>query len=164
MQRIGMGYDVHIIKQDRELILGGVNIPFEIDGKKMGLDAHSDGDVLSHAIMDALLGAAALGDIGDHFPDTSNDYKNIDSQVLVREVKALLDSLGYEIINIDATIIAQAPKLSPYKAQIAKTLSQSLGIQANQINIKATTEEGLGVSGKKEGMAANAVCLIQKTK
>ena len=162
MQRIGQGYDVHKIAKDRELILGGVNIPFTIDGNKMGLMAHSDGDVLTHAICDALLGAAALGDIGEHFPDTSDTYKNIDSQILLKHVKTLLETKGYHIVNIDATIAAQAPKLSPYKDQMASNISQTLNIAQNQVNIKATTEEGLGITGKNEGMVAHAICLIEK--
>ena len=154
--RIGHGYDVHRLVEGRELILGGVHIPYE-----KGLLGHSDADVLTHAIMDALLGAAALGDIGKHFPDTDPAYKGADSLKLAEHVTALLDTHGYSIGNIDATIIAQAPKLAPHVPQMRKNLASALGCDESCINIKATTEEHLGFSGEGLGMAAHAVCLIQ---
>lgn len=160
MQKIGIGYDVHKIEKDKQLTIGGINIPYEINGTKYGVTAHSDGDVLTHAIIDALLGAMGLGDIGEHFPDTSSKYKNINSQILLKEVNNMLQQQSYKIINIDATVIAQAPKISPYKIQMRKTLATTLNIQISQINIKATTEEGLGFTGQNQGIAANAVCLI----
>lgn len=137
--RIGLGYDVHKLTNDRELILGGVKIPHTL-----GLLGHSDADVLLHAIMDALLGAAALGDIGQHFPDTDDAYKGISSQKLLSHVGGLLEKEGYYIENIDATLIAQKPKLRPYIPQMEQNIAQTLNIQKNQVNVKATTEEGLG--------------------
>ena len=154
--RIGHGYDVHRLVEGRELILGGVHIPYE-----KGLLGHSDADVLTHAIMDALIGAAALGDIGKHFPDTDPAYKGADSLKLAEHVTALLDTHGYSISNIDATIIAQAPKLAPHIPQMRKKLASALGCDESCINIKATTEEHLGFTGVGLGMAAHAVCLIQ---
>lgn len=154
--RIGMGYDVHKLVEGRKLILGGVNIPYE-----KGLLGHSDADVLVHAIMDALLGAAALGDIGRHFPDTDEEYKGADSIVLLRQVKKLLDNNQYVISNIDATIIAQRPKLAAFIKDMIVTISEALEIQENQINIKATTEEGLGFTGTGEGISSHAVCLLE---
>lgn len=154
--RIGMGYDVHKLVGGRKLILGGVNVPYE-----KGLLGHSDADVLVHAIMDALLGAAALGDIGKHFPDTDEAYKGADSIVLLRQVKKLLDEKQYIISNIDATIIAQRPKLAAFIPDMAVTISEALGIQENQVNIKATTEEGLGFTGTGEGISSHAVCLLE---
>ncbi|MBE6677081.1 MAG: 2-C-methyl-D-erythritol 2,4-cyclodiphosphate synthase [Ruminococcaceae bacterium] len=154
--RIGHGYDVHRLVEGRDLILGGVNIPYE-----KGLLGHSDADVLTHAIMDALLGAAALGDIGKHFPDTDPAYKGADSLKLAAHVAALLHAQGYRIGNIDATVIAQAPKLSPHIPTMRQNLAHALGCDQDCINIKATTEEHLGFTGEGLGMAAHAVCLIE---
>lgn len=153
--RIGHGYDVHRLVEGRDLILGGVNIPYE-----KGLLGHSDADVLTHAIMDALLGAAALGDIGKHFPDSDPAYKGADSLKLAQHVSALLTQNGYCIGNIDATVIAQAPKLAPHIPTMKQNLAKALGCDENRINIKATTEEHLGFTGEGLGMAAHAVCLI----
>ena len=153
--RIGHGYDVHKLTEGRDLILGGVKIAHET-----GLDGHSDADVLTHAIMDALLGAAAMGDIGGMFPDTDMQYRGADSLVLARAVVKRLADAGYEICNVDATVVAQAPKLAPYIAQMRCNLASALGISEVDINVKATTEEHLGFTGKKEGIAAHAVCLI----
>ena len=155
--RIGHGYDVHRLVEGRDLILGGVKIPYE-----KGLLGHSDADVLTHAIMDALLGAAALGDIGAHFPDTDSTYKNISSLLLLGKVASLLDEHGYRIENIDATVIAQRPKLAPYLLSMREILANTLGISIEQISVKATTEEGLGFTGEGLGIAAHAVCLIEK--
>ncbi len=154
--RIGHGYDVHRLVAKRDLILGGVHIPHET-----GLLGHSDADVLTHAIMDALLGAAALGDIGKLFPDSDPKYKGADSLQLATEVIARVRNAGYEISNIDATVIAQAPKLAPHIDQMKKNLTEALGIAADVINVKATTEEGLGFSGERLGIAAHAVCLLE---
>lgn len=154
--RIGMGYDVHKLVADRKLILGGVEIPYE-----KGLLGHSDADVLAHAIMDALLGAAALGDIGKHFPDTDPAYKGADSMKLLSEVGVLIDRENMLIGNIDATVIAQKPKLSPYIEQMRQNISKVLGIDINQVNIKATTEEGLGFTGSGDGISAQAICLLE---
>ena len=159
MMRIGSGYDVHRLVEERKLILGGVEIPYE-----KGLLGHSDADVLLHAIMDALLGAAALGDIGGHFPDTDPQYKGADSKKLLSCVLGLISEKGYCIMNIDATVIAQRPKLKPYIPQMREIIAEVLQIDADQINIKATTEEGLGFTGAGEGIAASAVCLLEKTK
>ena len=153
--RIGMGYDVHRLTEGRDLILGGVLIPFE-----KGLLGHSDADVVVHAIMDALLGAAALGDIGQHFPDTDPQYKGISSILLLKHVGALLEEHGFTIGNIDATIIAQRPKLAPYRPAMVKNVAEALGISENQVCIKATTEEGLGFTGRQEGIAAQAITLL----
>ena len=153
--RIGQGFDVHQLTEGRKLIIGGVTIPFE-----KGLLGHSDADVLLHAICDALLGAAALGDIGKHFSDADPRFKNIDSRVLLREVNRLLDEHGYKVINIDATIIAQAPKMAPYIPNMATNIAQDLNTPTKNINIKAKTAERLGFIGRKEGIAAEAVCLI----
>lgn len=153
--RIGHGYDVHQFCDDRPLIIGGVNIPYE-----KGLAGHSDADVLIHAICDALLGAAALGDIGQHFPDTDDDYDNIDSRVLLRHVAKLLSNKNYSISNIDATIIAQAPKMSSHISAMKKNLINDLSLQEEQLNIKATTTEKLGFVGRQEGIASHAVALI----
>jgi len=153
--RIGMGYDVHKLTEDRKLILGGVEIPYE-----KGLLGHSDADVLIHAIMDALLGAAALGDIGQHFPDTEPQYKGISSVKLLEHVGKLLEEHMYIIGNIDASIIAQKPKLSPYREQMTKNIAKALKISESQVCIKATTEEGLGFTGRGEGIAAQAVALL----
>lgn len=153
--RIGMGYDVHKLTQGRKLIMGGVEIPYE-----KGLLGHSDADVLLHAIMDALLGAAALGDIGKHFPDTDPAYKGISSVKLLEHVGALLEENLFLIENIDATIIAQAPKMRPHIDAMRENIAQALGITAEQVNVKATTEEGLGFTGTGEGISAQAVCLL----
>lgn len=154
--RIGHGYDVHKLVEDRALILGGEQIPY-----KLGLLGHSDADVLLHAIMDALLGAAALRDIGYHFPDTDEQYKGADSMVLLREVVKLLKENGYKIVNIDATVIAQAPKLKPYIDKMIENIAYACKIDASQVNVKATTEEHLGFTGRGEGISAHAVCLIE---
>lgn len=155
--RIGSGYDVHKLVENRKLILGGVEIPFE-----KGLLGHSDADVLVHAIMDALLGAAALGDIGRHFPDTKEEYKGADSLKLLSRVLYLISEKGYCIINIDATIIAQKPKLAPFLPEMCEMIAKTLEIKGSQLNVKATTEEGLGFTGAGEGIAATAVCLLQE--
>ena len=153
--RVGMGYDVHRLVEGRKLILGGVEIPYE-----KGLLGHSDADVLIHAIMDALLGAAALGDIGKHFPDTDPQYKGISSVELLKHVAKLLDKNNYVIENIDATVIAQRPKLRPYMEEMTKNIAGALGIEENRLNLKATTEEGLGFTGTGEGMASQAICSL----
>lgn len=153
--RIGMGYDVHRLTEDRKLILGGVDIPYE-----KGLLGHSDADVLLHAIMDALLGAAALGDIGKHFPDNDEQYRGISSVKLLKHVGELLEEHLFLIENIDATIIAQAPKMRPYIDTMRQNIADALQIDIAQINVKATTEEGLGFTGSGEGIAAQAVCMI----
>ena len=153
--RVGMGYDVHKLVEGRKLILGGVEIPHPL-----GLLGHSDADVLVHAIMDALLGAAALGDIGRHFPDTDSRYKGISSMKLLEHVRDLLEENGYVVENIDATVIAQKPKLRPYIEQMEENIAETLGIAKDQINIKATTEEGLGFTGTQQGISAQAVCLL----
>lgn len=155
MIRIGQGYDVHRLVTGRRLILGGVDIPHET-----GLLGHSDADVLTHAICDALLGACALGDIGRHFPDSDEKYRGVCSLVLLDEVGKLLRAKGCEINNIDAIIIAQAPKLAPYIDKMRENIAKTLGIGIEYVGIKATTEEGLGFTGKKEGIAASAVCII----
>ena len=155
--RIGMGYDVHRLTEDRKLVLGGVEIPYE-----KGLLGHSDADVLLHAVMDALLGAAALGDIGKHFPDTDPAYKGISSILLLKHVGGLLRSNGWKIGNIDATVIAQRPKLAPYIRNMCENIAESLDIDIYQINVKATTEEGLGFTGEGLGIASNAICIVEK--
>ena len=157
--RIGHGYDVHKFTEGRPLIIGGVNIPYE-----KGLLGHSDADVLTHAIMDALLGAAALGDIGLHFPDTDEAYKGADSLKLLEKVGDLLEKHMYYVENIDATILAQAPKMRPHIDEMRKKISDVLRISVDDVNIKATTEEGLGFTGRKEGIAAHAVCLLGSIK
>ena len=153
--RIGHGYDVHAFAENRKLILGGVEIPHT-----KGLAGHSDADVLLHAICDALLGAAALGDIGKHFPDTSSDYKNIDSRILLRHVYTLLTERNYKLLNLDCTIVAQKPKLARYIEQMRKNIAQDLQTSIDNINVKATTTEKLGFTGREEGITAQAVCLI----
>lgn len=153
--RIGHGYDVHRFAENRELILGGVNIPYE-----KGLLGHSDADVLLHAISDALLGAAALGDIGKHFPDNDNSFKNIDSRILLRRVVSLLKEKGYKIGNIDATVIAQKPKLANFIESMRKNIADDCEISLDSVNVKATTEEGLGFTGELLGISAHAVCII----
>ncbi len=154
--RIGHGYDVHKLTADRKLILGGVNIPYE-----KGLLGHSDADVLLHAVSDALLGAAALGDIGKHFPDTDDSFKDADSRVLLRQVVALLQDKGYKVGNIDATVIAQAPKLASYIEAMKNNIAEDCGVSPDKINVKATTEEHLGFTGRCEGISAHAVCIIE---
>lgn len=156
--RIGSGYDVHRLVEGRKLILGGVEIPFE-----KGLLGHSDADVLLHAIMDALLGAAALGDIGRHFPDNDDAYKGISSITLLHKVLYLLKKENYCIINIDATVVAQKPKLAYYIESMEKNIADALEIEKNCVNVKATTEEGLGFTGAGLGIAAQAVCIIEKS-
>ena len=154
--RIGHGYDVHKLVEGRRLIIGGVEIPHE-----RGLLGHSDADVLLHAISDAILGAAAIGDIGKLFPDTDDKYKDADSQKLLRMVGQRLAAAGYRVVNIDATVIAQAPKLAPYIFEMRHNVARALGIEIADVSIKATTEEGLGFSGERLGIAAHAVCLIE---
>lgn len=153
--RIGQGYDVHRLVQDRPLILGGVEVPYE-----KGLLGHSDADVLIHAVMDALLGAAALGDIGQHFPDTDPAYKGISSVELLKKVRELLDEKGFVIENIDSTIIAQRPKLASYRPQMAANIADALHLDASRVSVKATTEEGLGFTGNGEGISAQAIALL----
>jgi 2-C-methyl-D-erythritol 2,4-cyclodiphosphate synthase len=155
--RVGIGYDVHKLVPNRDLIVGGVKIPHYL-----GLLGHSDADVLLHAIMDSLLGAAALGDIGKHFPDTDDRFKGISSIKLLNEVNALLNKNNYRIENIDATIIAQSPKMAPYITSMRQNISEALNVSIEQINVKATTEEGLGFTGAKEGISSQAICLINK--
>ncbi len=156
--RIGQGFDVHQLVEGRELIIGGVTIPYE-----KGLMGHSDADVLLHAVCDALLGAAALGDIGRHFSDTDPRYKNIDSRVLLREVHRLLEKSGYKVSNVDATIIAQSPKMAPYIPTMIANIAQDLQMPALDINVKAKTAEHLGPVGRGEGIEAEVVCLIATT-
>ncbi len=153
--RVGMGYDVHKLVENRDLIIGGVKIPYE-----KGLLGHSDADVLLHAIMDALLGAAALGDIGKHFPDTDDKYKGASSIELLRQVGHMLDENNYVIENIDATIIAQKPKMRPYIDEMRKNIADTLKIKTDQVNVKATTEEGLGFTGSGDGISSQAICSI----
>ena len=155
--RIGHGYDVHRLVPDRRLILGGVDIPHET-----GLLGHSDADVLTHAVMDALLGALALGDIGKHFPDTDPAYAGADSLALAKEVTNLVTREGYEICNVDATVLAQAPKLAPHIPFMRQNIANALGVSIDRVSVKATTEEKLGFTGEKLGIAAHAVCLLQK--
>ena len=155
--RIGHGYDVHRLVPGRKLILGGVEIPWEL-----GLDGHSDADVLLHAVMDALLGAAALRDIGFHFPDTDMRYKGADSRVLLREVKRMLDTKGYRVGNVDVTVIAQQPKLKEYIPRMIENIARDLGVEPDRVNVKATTEEKLGFTGAGQGMACHAVCLLDE--
>jgi len=153
--RIGHGYDVHKLVQNRRLVLGGVTIPYE-----KGLLGHSDADVLAHAIADALLGAAAMGDIGGHFPDTDPAYQDADSLILLSKVCELLENNGYKIENIDSTVVAQAPKLKPYIEEMRQKLAVACKLNMGQISVKATTEENLGFTGSGEGIAAHAVCII----
>jgi len=154
--RIGLGYDVHRLVEGRDLIIGGVKIPYE-----KGLLGHSDADVLLHAIMDSLLGASALGDIGKHFPDTDEKFKGISSIKLLEEVGKLLLSNGYSINNIDSTIIAQKPKMAPFIQQMRENIANALNIDLMQINVKATTEEGLGFTGNGEGISSQSICLLE---
>ncbi len=155
--RIGHGYDVHRFCEGRKLIIGGVEIEHS-----MGLLGHSDADVLLHAIADALLGAVALGDIGVHFPDSGDEFKGADSFILLKQVAKLVDDNGYEIGNIDSTIVAQVPKLAPYIVNMRERIANALGIDIEQVSVKATTEEKLGFTGRCEGIAAHAVCLVKK--
>ena len=157
MLRIGHGYDVHAFADNRECIIGGVHIPYE-----RGLLGHSDADVLLHAISDSLLGAAALGDIGKHFPDTDPAFKGADSLVLLERVVELISSKGYRVDNIDATVIAQAPKMAPYIQDMRNNIAGALRVDVDCVNVKATTEEKLGFTGRKEGISAHCVCLIEK--
>lgn len=154
--RIGHGYDVHKFADDRKLIIGGVEIPYE-----KGLLGHSDADVLLHAVSDALLGAAAMGDIGKHFPDSADEFLNIDSRILLRRVVDLLKEKGYTVGNIDATIIAQKPKMLPFIAKMRQNIAEDCGVSVDKINVKATTEEGLGFTGELLGISAHAVCTIE---
>ncbi|MBY2031876.1 2-C-methyl-D-erythritol 2,4-cyclodiphosphate synthase [Clostridioides difficile] len=156
--RIGLGYDVHKLTEDRKLIIGGVEIPHD-----KGLLGHSDADVLIHAIMDSILGALALGDIGKHFPDTDEEYKGADSMKLLEHVYNLMTSKGYKIGNIDSTIIAQSPKMAPYIESMRSNISKVLNTDIDNINIKATTEEGLGFTGAKQGIASQSICLLLLT-
>ncbi len=153
--RVGMGYDVHKLVEDRKLILGGVEIPHE-----KGLLGHSDADVLLHAIMDSILGALALGDIGKHFPDTDEKYKGADSMKLLEHVYNLISEKGYAIGNLDATIIAQAPKMAPHISKMRENIARVLNTDISNINVKATTEEGLGFTGSKEGISSQSICLL----
>ncbi|GDX84789.1 2-C-methyl-D-erythritol 2,4-cyclodiphosphate synthase [Methylococcaceae bacterium] len=157
MIRIGQGYDVHRFKEDGDVILGGVKIPYE-----HGLEAHSDGDVVLHALSDALLGAVAMGDIGKHFPDTDQIFKGADSRVLLRHVYGLVQQKGYSLSNADITIIAQAPKMSPYTAEMCANIAVDLNVSVDCINVKATTTERLGFEGRKEGIAVQAIVLLLK--
>lgn len=157
MIRIGQGYDVHRFKDDGEVILGGVTIPYE-----KGLEAHSDGDVVLHALCDALLGAAALGDIGKHFPDTDPEFKGADSRVLLRHVYRIVREKGYTLVNADITIIAQAPKMAPHIPEMCFNIAEDLDVTVDDVNVKATTTEKLGFEGRKEGIAVQAVVLIEK--
>lgn len=154
--KIGSGYDVHRLMSGRPLMLGGVEIKFH-----KGLDGHSDADVLVHAVCDAVLGAAGLGDIGEHFPDTDPQYKGVSSMVLLERCRALLRNQGYELVNLDAVVFAQAPKISPYKKQMAKNISTCLKTDETRVNIKATTTEKLGFAGKEEGIGAQCTILVQ---
>lgn len=158
MIRIGHGYDVHKLVEGRKLILGGV----EIENNGIGLLGHSDADVLLHAISDSLLGAAALGDIGKHFPDTDERYKGADSLELLKNVNELLKDSGYHTVNIDATVLAQAPKLAPHIMKMRENIANALSLDIDRVSVKATTEEGLGFTGTKQGIAAHSVCLIEK--
>ena len=155
--RIGLGYDVHKLVEGRHLIIGGVNIPYE-----KGLFGHSDADVLIHAIMDSMLGALALGDIGKYFPDTDEKYRGSDSMELLKYVNNLINEKGYEVNNIDSIIIAQSPKMAPYIEQMRKNIAQILNTHTNNISIKATTEEGLGFTGQKQGISAQSICLLNE--
>jgi len=157
MQRIGQGYDAHKFKEGDHIVIGGVSIPYE-----KGMAAHSDGDVALHALCDALLGAAALGDIGKHFPDTDNAFKGIDSRILLRDVVAKLKSLSYRIVNVDVTIIAQAPKMAPHIPLMIEYIASDLGIELDCVNVKATTTEKMGFEGRGEGISSMAVALLEK--
>ena len=154
--RIGIGIDVHPFAECRKLVIGGVHIP-----SSKGLDGHSDADVLLHAISDALLGAAALGDIGLHFPNTSQEFKDIDSMILLRQVKKLLDKHGYQTVNVDSMLLLEAPKIAPYIDEMRKNIARALDLETSAVAVKATTNEKLGYIGREEGAAAHAVCLIR---
>ncbi len=154
--RIGIGIDVHPFAEGRKLVIGGVHIP-----SSKGLDGHSDADVLLHAISDALLGAAALGDIGLHFPNTSQEFKDIDSMILLRQVKKLLDKHGYQTVNVDSMLLLEAPKIAPYIDEMRKNIARALDLETSAVAVKATTNEKLGYIGREEGAAAHAVCLIR---
>lgn len=157
MMRVGHGFDVHAFAEGRKLIVGGVDIPHPL-----GLAGHSDADVLLHAICDALLGAAALGDIGRHFPDSDARYKGVDSRKLLREVARLIADQGWRLANLDATIIAQAPKMAPHIPAMGEHIAADLGVEVGRVNVKATTTERLGFTGRGEGIAAEAVCLLER--
>lgn len=156
--RVGQGYDVHRLTEGRKLILGGVEVPYE-----KGLDGHSDADVLTHAVMDALLGAAKLGDIGELFPDSAAEFAGISSMILLERVGRLLAERGWAVVNVDATLIAQAPKIAAYKAEMARNIAKCLGVGEDRVNVKATTEERLGFTGDGSGMAAQAAALLERT-
>lgn len=158
MFRIGQGYDVHRLTENRKLIIGGVEIPYE-----KGLLGHSDADVLLHAVSDAILGAAALGDIGCLFPDNDMKFKDADSLLLLREVVRVLNENGYEVVNIDSTIIAQMPKMKPHIPEMRKNIASACGVDVNFVSVKATTEEGMGFTGNGDGISAHAICLIKRT-
>ena len=155
--RVGHGYDVHRLVEGRKLVLGGVEIPYEL-----GLDGHSDADVLTHAIMDALLGAAAMGDLGRHFPDSSEEFRGISSLVLLENVCEKLKAGGYEIVNVDSTLVLQRPKIAPYIDKMKSILSKTMGLREGRVNVKATTEEHLGFTGRGEGVCAHAVVMLKK--
>lgn len=157
MMRVGIGYDVHVLVEGRKLVLGGIEIPHE-----KGLLGHSDADVLIHAVMDALLGAAGLGDIGEHFPDNDDRYQDISSVLLLNKVKKLLAEKGFRLHNLDCVILAETPKLAPYREKMRNNLADQLDVDIANVNIKATTTEGLGFTGRKEGIAAQAVCTIKR--
>lgn len=156
--RIGHGYDAHRFVAGRPLVLGGVTIPYG-----MGLAAHSDGDALIHAVTDALLGALALGDIGSHFPDTAEEFAGIDSRILLREVVSKMTAAGFRLVNLDVTVVAQVPKLAPHIAAMREHLAEDIGADVGQVNVKATTTEGMGFTGRREGIACHAVCLLETT-
>lgn len=155
--RVGIGYDVHMLSKERRLVLGGVEIPHE-----SGLVGHSDADVLTHAVMDALLGAAALGDIGRYFPDSNGEYKDISSLILLEKVCLLIEQSNYEIVNIDCVIVAQKPKLSPFIERIRQSLAHTMSVEVDMVSVKATTTEGLGFEGRREGISAHAICALKK--
>lgn len=155
--RIGMGYDVHAFEEGRPLVLGGVFIPYH-----KGLKGHSDADALLHAIMDAMLGALALGDIGRHFPDTDEKYKGISSRLLLREVTKIVRDKGYRLVNLDTYILCQAPKIAPYREEIRKTIAEDLGVDISAVSVKAGTEEHMGFTGREEGLKATAICLLEE--
>ena len=157
MLRIGQGYDAHTFKEGDHIVIGGVTIPYS-----KGMAAHSDGDVALHALCDALLGAAALGDIGKHFPDTDAQFKGIDSRILLREVKLKLATLGYAVLNVDLTIVAQAPKMAPHIPLMRERIAEDLGMAIDRVNVKATTTEGMGFEGRGEGISSMAVTLLEK--
>jgi len=162
--RVGLGYDIHAIGPHETLVLGGITLPFELEGVPMGLIAHSDGDVLTHAIIDAMLGAAALGDIGDHFPDTDPAYRGANSMALLDHTYQLVRKHGYDIVNLDVTIITEKPKLTEHKATIKKNLIKALKLYPDQLNIKATTNEKLDATGSIKGIAVHAICLLEAEK